>query len=93
MVASFTSIEDILDGRCVGERVSVRGWVYRKRESKNTVFVVVRDATGVVQCTVKRGSPAWADAEKVTIESSVTLSGTVKRDERAPGGHELSADE
>ena len=93
MVTSFTSIEDILDGRCVGERVSVRGWVYRKRESKNTIFVVIRGATGVIQCTVKRGSPAWADAEKLTIESSVTLSGTVKRDERASGGYEISADE
>jgi asparaginyl-tRNA synthetase len=93
MVASFTSIEDILDGRCVGERVSIRGWVHRKRESKNTVFVVVRDATGVLQCTVKRGSPAWVEAEKVTIESSVALSGTVTRDERAPGGYEISADD
>lgn len=73
--------------------MAVRGWVYRKREGKNTIFVVVRDATGVIQCTVKRGSPAWVEAEKATIESSVALSGTVKRDERAPGGYEISADE
>ena len=93
MVTPFTSIEDILEGHSVGETVSIRGWIYRKRESKNTIFIVVRDATGVIQCTVKKGSPAWGEAEKVTIESSVTLSGTVKRDERAPGGYELSTDE
>jgi asparaginyl-tRNA synthetase len=93
MVELFTSIEDVLDGSYVGKRVGVRGWIYRKRESKNVIFVVLRDATGVVQCTVKRGSSAWAEAEKLTIESSVTLSGTVERDERAPGGYEISADE
>jgi len=92
MAISSTSIEDILDARYVGERVTVRGWVYRKRESKNTIFIVVRDASGIIQCTVKRGSPSWADAERVTIESSVELSGTVKRDERAPGGYEILAD-
>ncbi|MFQ5758959.1 MAG: OB-fold nucleic acid binding domain-containing protein, partial [Candidatus Bathyarchaeia archaeon] len=89
----FTPVEDILDGRRVSEHVAIRGWIHRKRESKNTIFVVVRDATGIIQCTVKRGTPAWTEAEKVTIESSVALSGTAKRDKRAPGGYEISADE
>ncbi|TET18990.1 asparagine--tRNA ligase, partial [Candidatus Bathyarchaeota archaeon] len=74
---SFTPIEDILDGRCEGKRISVRGWIYRKRESKDIVFFIMRDATGIVQCTVRKGSSAWADAKRVTIESSATLSGTV----------------
>ncbi len=93
MTMSFTSIRKILDGRFDGKQVDIRGWVYRKRESKDIVFVVVRDATGVIQCTVKRDSPAWADAEKVTIESSVTLTGTVKKDERALGGFEVSTNQ
>ena len=90
---SFTRIEDILDGRCEGKHISVRGWVYRKRESKDIVFFIIRDATGIVQCTVRKDSSAWADAKRVTIESSVTLSGTVKKDERAPGGFEVSVDQ
>ena len=90
---SFTPIEDILDGRCEGKHISVRGWVYRKRESKDIVFFIIRDATGIVQCTVRKDSSAWADAKRVTIESSVTLSGTVKKDERAPGGFEVSVDQ
>jgi len=52
----------------------------------------VRDSTGFIQCTVKKDSPAWAEAERVTIESSLTLEGTAKPDQRAPGGHEISAD-
>ena len=89
MPMPFTSIRNILDGHFDGKQVDIIGWIYRKRESKDIIFVVVRDATGVIQCTVKRDSPAWADAEKVTIESSVTLTGTVRKDERAPGGFEV----
>lgn len=73
--------------------MDMKGWVYRKRESKDVIFVVVRDATGVIQCTVKKGSPAWTEARRVTIESSVVLTGTVKSDQRAPGGFEVSIDQ
>ena len=89
---SSTSIEDIIDGCCEGKPVDIKGWVYRKRESKEVIFLVIRDATGIIQCTVKRKSLIWDVAEKVTIESSVLLSGTVRRDERAPGGFEISVE-
>lgn len=88
----FTPIQDIIAGNYDGKHVAIRGWVYRKRESKDVIFLIFRDATGIIQCTVKKGSKQWDDAEKVTIESSVTLSGTVRPDKRAPGGFELSAD-
>jgi asparaginyl-tRNA synthetase len=88
----FTPIQDIIAGKYDDKQVSVRGWIYRKRESKDVIFLIVRDATGIIQCTVKKKSKQWDDAEKVTIESSVALSGTVRRDKRAPGGFELSED-
>lgn len=87
------AIRDILDGKYRGESVTIRGWIYRKRESKQTIFLLIRDASGVIQCTVKRDNPLWSQAEKVTIESSVTLEGTVKSDKRAPGGYEIAAEE
>ena len=90
---SFVPIQVILDRSYEGKHVDIRGWVYRKRESKDTVFLIIRDATDTIQCTVKKESPAWADAKKVTIESSITLSGTVRSDERAPGGFEMSTDQ
>jgi len=89
----IVAIQDILDGKYRGESVTIRGWVYRKRESKQTIFLLIRDASGVIQCTVKRDNPSWSQAEKVTIESSVTLEGTVKRDKRAPGGYEIAVEE
>lgn len=89
---SLVSIQEIIEGKHEGKSVAVRGWVYRKRESKNTVFIVLRDSTGIIQCTVKKESLAWNEAEKLTIESSLTLEGIVKKDERAPGGYEVAVE-
>jgi len=89
---SFTLIQEILEGKHEGKRVAIRGWIYRKRESKKTIFLLIRDATGIMQVTVKQGTQPWREAEKITIESSTTISGTVKKDKRAPGGYELSVD-
>ena len=88
----FMPIQSILDGKYEDKSVAIRGWVYRKREGKQTIFLVVRDSTGVIQCTVKADSPAWSEAEKITIESSLTIEGTVKKDQRAPGEYEVSAE-
>jgi asparaginyl-tRNA synthetase len=85
-------VEEVLEGKHEGRRVAIRGWVYRKRESKQTIFFLVRDSTGVIQCTVKAGSEGWADAEKLTIESSLSLEGVAKADKRAPGGYEVAVD-
>ncbi len=83
-------IQDVLSGKHDDKQVSVRGWIYRKRESKRTIFLLIRDATGIVQSTAKEGTQVWGDAQRITIESSALLSGTVKKDKRAPGGYEIS---
>lgn len=88
----FTAIEDIQSGKLKDKRVNIRGWVYRKRESKDTIFLIIRDATGVIQTITKKGSEAWPTAEKATIESSLTMRGTVKEDKRALGGFEIVAE-
>ena len=88
----LVQIREILDGCCENKKVAVKGWVYRKRESKELIFLLVRDSTGFIQCTVKKASSAWSEAERLTIESSLMLEGTAKPDKRAPGGYEISVD-
>jgi asparaginyl-tRNA synthetase len=85
-------INEILKGKSENQKISIRGWVYRKRQGKNLIFLLVRDASGFIQCTVKKTSSGWSEAERLTIESSLTLDGTPKRDKRAPGGFEISVD-
>jgi asparaginyl-tRNA synthetase len=89
---ALVKIREILDGCCKDKKVAVRGWIYRKRESKETIFLLVRDSTGFIQCTIKKGSPAWSEAGRLTIESSLTLEGTAKIDKRATGGYEIAVD-
>jgi asparaginyl-tRNA synthetase len=89
---ALVKIREVLDGYHENEKVTVRGWVYRKREGKALIFLLVRDSTGFIQCTVKKDSPAWNEAKRLTIESSLTLEGTAKPDKRAPGGHEIATE-
>ncbi len=71
--------------------VELRGWVYRERKTKNKVFIVIRDSTNIIQCVVSEdaGKKVWEDANKILIESSLKLSGELKKDERAPTGYEV----
>ncbi|MGQ9587201.1 MAG: asparagine--tRNA ligase [Thermoplasmata archaeon] len=88
------AIKDALSKDRVGKRVQVRGWVYRTRSSGGIVFAVVRDVTGIMQVTVKKGGVPDADFEaaaKAGIESSVVIEGEVAEDKRAPGGYEIRA--
>jgi asparaginyl-tRNA synthetase len=88
----WTTIEDVLTDKCTDQPVHIRGWIYRTRSSGNIVFMTLRDVTGVLQTTVKKGNlpdMEFEDAKKALIESSVQITGTVKEDKRAPGGYEL----
>src|SRR5512136_660407 len=87
-----TSIREVLDGKHTDKKVIIRGWVYRKREGKGLIFLVLRDSTGIIQCTVKKDTPAWNDAQRLTIESSLTFEGVAKPDKRAPGGYEIGVE-
>ncbi len=82
-----------LSDSCLGQQIEIRGWIYRHRTSKNIVFMVVRDSTGIVQCTVPATHAQFADAENLPIESSIRLCGILKKDERAPGGYEIETKE
>jgi len=79
-------------GEHVGETVLLKGWVYQKRSSGRIRFLVLRDGTGILQCVAgaKDVTPEAFDAmDRVTAESSVAIRGTVRKDDRAPGGFEL----
>ncbi len=96
MRMEFIHIRDVLEGKREGKKVILRGWVHRIRKQKKMVFVLLRDPSGVVQTVVKKsvvGEEEYADAEKMLVESLVTLGGTVNADSRAEGGYEVQVDE
>ena len=88
----WIKIEDILSGNKTDTEINLRGWIYRTRSSGNITFITMRDSTGILQATVKKGNLSdneFEDAKKALIESSVELTGKVQEDKRAPGGYEL----
>jgi asparaginyl-tRNA synthetase len=75
-----------------GEEVRLQGWLYNQRGKGKLLFLLVRDGSGICQCVVAKDAVSEADfeaAKGLTQESSIELVGTVKLDERAPGGAEL----
>ncbi|KXK52588.1 MAG: asparagine--tRNA ligase [Anaerolineae bacterium] len=92
-MAPVIAIRDIADH--VGEDVTVRGWVYNKTGKGKLAFVLLRDGTGILNCVAFKPNldeHEFDRADKATQESSVIVTGTVRKDERAkgiPGGYEL----
>jgi asparaginyl-tRNA synthetase len=68
-------------------RVTVRGWVYRKRVLKEKIFIVLRDSTGILQLVLPREK--FRVAEDLNLESSLVVTGVLVKEPRAPGGVEL----
>ncbi|MFY7960256.1 MAG: aspartate--tRNA ligase [Elsteraceae bacterium] len=60
-------------------KVRISGWVHRKRDHGNLVFVDLRDHYGLTQCVVAAGSPIFELVESLRPESVVTITGTVLR--------------
>jgi len=77
----------------VGETARLSGWVHRKRDHGNLLFIDLRDHYGVTQCVVDVDSEAFAAAEAIRAESVVRIEGKiVKRTEDTinadlPTGH------
>ncbi len=78
----------------VGREISIRGWLYNKTHKGRLWFLLVRDGTGMIQSVLFKGNvapEAFEAAAALTQESSLQITGTVRRDKRAPGGYELDA--
>src|SRR5919198_4954181 len=76
-----------------GQAVTVRGWLMHHRDKKKLQFLVLRDGTGTVQAVAFQDDlppEVWERFRELTQESALIVTGTVRKDERAPGGYELS---
>ena len=67
----------VLRASHVGERVRLAGWVHRKRDHGQLLFVDLRDHYGITQCVIASGDPAFAALEAVKLESVISVVGDV----------------
>lgn len=85
-MATVINIRDIANYD--GQEVTVRGWVQNRTDKGKLQFILLRDGSGVAQCVAFKKELDEADFEvagKLTQESSVEFTGSVRKDDRAPG--------
>ena len=61
----------------VGETVRLSGWVHRKRDHGQLLFIDIRDHYGITQCVTDASKPVFKPAEDTRVESVVTVTGRV----------------
>lgn len=86
ILATTTRIQDI--AHHLDREVTVNGWLYAKTGKGKLQFLQIRDGSGILQCVVFRpnvGDDLFEQVKGLTQESSLSVTGRVKADERAPG--------
>ena len=66
-----------IDKRKINNTVTLYGWVARKRDLGNLVFIDLRDRSGIIQLTINQDSNAYEIASKLKIESVIKAVGKV----------------
>ena len=60
-----------------GERIRLSGWIHRKRDHGQLLFVDLRDTHGITQCVIDVSSPIFQELENARVESVITVTGPV----------------
>ncbi len=62
-----------------GQKARLSGWVHKKRDHGNLLFVDLRDHYGITQCVADTSSPVFKVLESARLESVLTVTGKVVR--------------
>ena len=75
-----------------GQEVTLHGWLHARRSSGKLHFLQLRDGTGIIQCVVFKGNVSpevFQESDHLPQETSLAVTGLVKKDARSPIGFEL----
>ena len=79
----------------IEQSVTLNGWVYNKRTSGKIWFLLLRDGTGLTQCVIVQSEvdPEIFELKNtITQETSVSVTGIVRKDDRSVGGFEIGVE-
>ena len=88
---NYTTIDSLLQHE--NQEVTLAGWLYNRRGSGKVQFMIIRDGTGLCQCIVEKGKipdELFEQLKHLGQESSLTVTGTVRAEQRSVGGYELA---
>lgn len=77
----------------VDQTVTIGAWLANKRSSGKIAFLQLRDGSGFIQGVVVKeevGEEIFQKAKALTQETSLYVTGTIRKDERSPLGFELN---
>ena len=73
-----------------GKLVFLSGWLHRKRDHGNLLFIDLRDHYGLTQCVIENKNKFFSILEKIRQESVLTIVGKVIKREKGTENLELS---
>ena len=73
-----------------GKIVTLSGWLHRKRDHGNLLFIDLRDHHGLTQCVIENNNEYFSLLEKIKPESVLTIKGKVTKREKGTENLELS---
>ena len=72
-----------------GKKISLSGWLHRKRDHGNLLFIDLRDHHGLTQCVIENKNENFSVLEKLKPESVITVIGKVLKRENGTENQEL----
>lgn len=72
--------------------VTIQGWVFNHRSSGKIAFLQFRDGSGQIQAVASKNDLSireWKECQKITLETSLELTGKLVKDDRSPFGAEM----
>ncbi len=61
----------------VGSQVFLSGWINKKRDHGNLLFIDLRDNYGITQCIIDKENSNFSDLEKIQLETVIKIDGKV----------------
>ena len=66
-----------LRSKDVGKKVLLAGWVNKKRDHGNLLFIDLRDNYGITQCIIDKENENFSTIEKIQLETVININGKV----------------
>ncbi|MDC1159763.1 aspartate--tRNA ligase [Candidatus Pelagibacter sp.] len=60
-----------------GDEIIISGWINKKRDHGNLLFIDLRDNYGMTQCIIEKNNSGFKELEKIQLESVIKINGKV----------------
>ena len=61
----------------VGNKIHLAGWINKKRDHGNLLFIDLRDNYGITQCIIDKDNSSFNELEKIQLETVIRIDGKV----------------